>query len=222
MGFRRKKVETYAEGLEEVLGVLVDVEHARLGVLGEVEGRDLGDVLVLALALLFLELERDTADGTTLDTLHQVSGVTGDLLAVSALLANNSRIWQRSYLVAQALGGNDGNLIADALVGLEVESQLGVVTLNDDLGGLLDSLGTNATHFGGMCVLAEEEMTEKCSRRNFEKRGRSWRICDGWKVVLPASVNCLALWGRARSALTSSLTVTPLCSSSFNIHCSHL
>jgi len=71
--------ETYAEGLEEVLGVLVDVEHARLGVLGEVEGRDLGDVLVLALALLFLELERDTADGTTLDTLHQVSGVTGDL-----------------------------------------------------------------------------------------------------------------------------------------------
>lgn len=87
MGFRRKKEETYAEGLEEVLGVLVDVEHARLGVLGEVEGRDLGDVLVLALALLFLELERDTADGTTLDTLHQVSGVTGDLLAVSALLA---------------------------------------------------------------------------------------------------------------------------------------
>lgn len=62
------------------------------------------------------------------------------------------------YLVAQALGGNDGNLIADALVGLEVESQLGVVTLNDDLGGLLDSLGTNATHFGGMCGLAEEEM----------------------------------------------------------------
>lgn len=56
------------------------------------------------------------------------------------------------YLVAQALGGNDGNLIADALVGLEVESQLGVVTLNDDLGGLLDSLGTNATHFCGMCV----------------------------------------------------------------------
>ena len=73
--------KTYAEGLEEVLGVLVDVEHARLGVLGEVESRNLGDVLVLALALLFLELERDTADGTTLDTLHQVSGVTGDLFS---------------------------------------------------------------------------------------------------------------------------------------------
>ena len=60
-----------------------------------------------------------------------------------------------SHLVAQALGGNDGNLIADALVGLEIESQLGVVTLNDDLGGLLDGLCSNATHVGDcvyMCV----------------------------------------------------------------------
>ena len=60
-------------------------------------------------------------------------------------------------LVAETLGGNDGDLIADALVGLEVESQLGVVPLNDDLGGLLDSLGTNATHFDGlMCGEAVE------------------------------------------------------------------
>jgi hypothetical protein len=70
-------------------------------------------------------------------------------------------------LVPQALRGNDGNLglrvslpwlaachcvcpylIADALVGLEVERQLGVVTLNDDLGGLLDGLCSDATHFG--------------------------------------------------------------------------
>lgn len=56
-------------------------------------------------------------------------------------------------LVAQALGSNDGDLIADALVGLEVEGQAGVVPLNDDLGGLLDSLGTNATHFGGIEVV---------------------------------------------------------------------
>lgn len=55
----------------------------------------------------------------------------------------------KAYLVAEALGGDDGNLIADALVGLEVQGELGVVPLNDDLGGLLDSLGANATHFGG-------------------------------------------------------------------------
>jgi hypothetical protein len=51
-----------------------------------------------------------------------------------------------SYLVAETLRGNDCNLIADSLVGLEIEGQLGVVSLNDDLGGLLDGLGTNATH----------------------------------------------------------------------------
>jgi hypothetical protein len=56
-------------------------------------------------------------------------------------------------LVAQALGSNDGDLIADALVGLKVESETGVVPLNDDLGGLLDSLGTNATHFDGIDLM---------------------------------------------------------------------
>jgi hypothetical protein len=64
---RRK--ETYAQALEQVLGLLVDVERAGIAVLGEVERGDLGDVLVLALTLLFLELEGDTADRTTLDTL---------------------------------------------------------------------------------------------------------------------------------------------------------
>lgn len=53
-------------------------------------------------------------------------------------------------LVAETLGSNDGDLIADALVGLKVQGELGVVSLNDDLGGLLDGLGTNATHFGGI------------------------------------------------------------------------
>lgn len=67
-----------AEGLEEVLGVGVDIELAGLG-LGDIESGDLGDVLVLALTLLLLELEGDTADGATLDTLHQVGGVTSDL-----------------------------------------------------------------------------------------------------------------------------------------------
>lgn len=67
-----------AEGLEEVLGVGVDIELAGLG-LGDIQSGDLRDVLVLALTLLLLELEGDTADGATLDTLHQVGGVTSDL-----------------------------------------------------------------------------------------------------------------------------------------------
>jgi hypothetical protein len=158
--------KTYAEALEEVLGLLVDVESTRLGVLGEVESGDLGDVLVLALTLLLLKLEGDTADGTTLNTLHQVSGVSGDL-------------------VPQTLGGDDGDLsgalvpivpctarrgvphlIANPLVGLEVERQLGVVTLDDDLGGLLDSLRADATHFGGFLrIWWEEESCELVENR---------------------------------------------------------
>ena len=62
---------------------------------------------------------------------------------------------EKSYLVAETLGGNDGNLIADSLVGLEIEGELWVVSLNDDLSGLLDGLGTNATHFGGLRVSRE-------------------------------------------------------------------
>lgn len=75
------RVEAHA--LEQVLGLLVDVEHAALAVLGEVEGRDLGHVLVLPLTLFFLELEGDAADGATLDALHQVGGETGDLGGMS-------------------------------------------------------------------------------------------------------------------------------------------
>lgn len=47
--------------------------------------------------------------------------------------------------VAQRLGGDDGHLLADALVGVEVQPQTGVVLLNDDLGGLLDGLCPNTT-----------------------------------------------------------------------------
>lgn len=83
--------------LKEILSLRINVQLAALGVLGEVESGDLGNVLILALTLLLLELEGDTADGTALDTLHQVGGVAGDL-------------------VAEALGSNDGNLIADTFL----------------------------------------------------------------------------------------------------------
>ena len=58
------------------LGVGIDLQ----GVDGDVESGDLGDVVVLALALLLLELEGDAADGALLDTLHQVCREAGDLV----------------------------------------------------------------------------------------------------------------------------------------------
>lgn len=138
--------------LKEVLGLAIDVEVAALGVLGEVQSGDLRNVLILALTLLLLKLEGDTADGATLDTLHQVGGVSGNLISHLSQQVASILSWFLvvANLVAQALGGDDGNLIADALVGLEVQGETGVVPLNDDLGGLLDSLGANATHFGGI------------------------------------------------------------------------
>jgi predicted membrane protein len=63
---------TYANALKEILGVLVNVELASLGVLAEVESGDLGNVLILTLTLLLLELEGDTANRATLDTLHPI------------------------------------------------------------------------------------------------------------------------------------------------------
>lgn len=50
--------------------------------------------------------------------------------------------WRLEFtnLVAKTLGGDDSDLIADTLVGLEVEGQLGVVSLDDDLGRSLNGL----------------------------------------------------------------------------------
>lgn len=105
--------------LEKVLGLGVDIEGGSLGV----EGRDLGDEVVLSLSLLLLKLERDTADGTSLNPLHQVGG-------------------ESSNLVSKTLGRNDGNLIADLLVGVEIESKTGVVLLDNNSRSSLDGFGS--------------------------------------------------------------------------------
>jgi len=54
-----------------------------------------------------------------------------------------------AYLVPQSLASDDSNFVAYSLVGLEVESELWVVSLDNDLGGLLDCLRSNATHLCG-------------------------------------------------------------------------
>jgi hypothetical protein len=45
-----------------------------------------------------------------------------------------------AYLVAKSLTSNDGNLIADAFVGLEVKGEFGIVPLDDHFGRFLDRL----------------------------------------------------------------------------------
>jgi hypothetical protein len=133
----RDSIETHA--LEQILRIVIHIQLSRLGVLREVEGRDLRHVLILALTFLFLELEGDAADGAALDALHQVGGVACDL--GGGLV----RIWEgrrerMADLVAKTLGSDDGDLIAYPLVGLEVEGELWVVAFDDDFSGLLHCL----------------------------------------------------------------------------------
>jgi hypothetical protein len=71
-------VKTYTKALEEILCFVVHLQS--ILVLSEVEGRNFGNVLILSLTLLFLELEGDTTDRTTLNTLHQMRCVTGNLI----------------------------------------------------------------------------------------------------------------------------------------------
>ena len=92
-----------------------------------VKSRHLRNVLVLALALFFLELERDTTDRTTLDAAHQVGG-------------------EARNLVAEALRGHNGHLVDHLLVGVEVNGvQTGVVLLNENTRSALGGLSADAT-----------------------------------------------------------------------------
>jgi hypothetical protein len=65
--FREKKSETH-------LGVAVNFQPSRRCI----ESGDFRDVVVFVFMLLLLELEGNTADGASLDTLHQMGGSTGD------------------------------------------------------------------------------------------------------------------------------------------------
>ena len=52
-----------------------------------------------------------------------------------------------THLVAKTLGGDNGDLVAYSLVGLKVEGEFGVVSFDDDFGGLLDSLCLDQSSF---------------------------------------------------------------------------
>ena len=83
--------------------------------------------------------------------------------------------WARklTYLVAESLASDDSDFVAYPLVGLEVECEFGVVSLDDDFGGLLDGLCTNATHLDGV---GEKFVAVRSSCRIFNevKQGAVW------------------------------------------------
>jgi hypothetical protein len=66
-----------------------------------------------------------------------------------------------SNLVAQPLGGDDGHLLAHALVGLEVDRQAHVVLLYDDAGGPLGRLGADASLRAGSGDTARQRIPQR-------------------------------------------------------------
>jgi hypothetical protein len=78
--------------LQHVKCVLVDLDRVLLG-----DDRHFRCVIVALFTFFFLQLDRNALDWSALDTLHQTSDVTGDL-------------------VSHALGRDFGDVIADTLV----------------------------------------------------------------------------------------------------------
>ena len=72
-------------------------------------------------------------------------GVAGNLQGKNLPSKKKNMIQEPKFrcvpnLVAKTFGGNDGNFIADTLVGLEIERELGIVALNNHFRRLFDGL----------------------------------------------------------------------------------
>jgi len=86
-----------------------------------IESGDVGDVVVFTLTFFLLELERDTANGATLNTLHQMGGETEILLRrrFEGTTACKVRMLDPPYLIHAMTATHD--FIDDSLVGVEIE-----------------------------------------------------------------------------------------------------
>lgn len=62
------------------------------------------------------------------------------MLRLDIVIEKSYNELSKTCLVAKPFAGDDRDLIADTLVGLEVECEFGIVPFDDDLGGFLDCL----------------------------------------------------------------------------------
>jgi hypothetical protein len=108
-----------SHSLQQVPGLLVNSNSLLL------QGTNLRNKVQTTLTFLLLKLQGDVTDGSLGNTLHKVGG-------------------EPSNLVTHTLGGGDGDLIDDTLVGVEIESETGVVLLDDGTCGFLDGLGADS------------------------------------------------------------------------------
>merc|ERR1712200_145397 len=88
----------HIERLEHFFGISINLKDIL-----SVNIRHLGNVVVASLTFLLLQLNGDPSDWSSLDSLHEVSCETSDL-------------------VPEALAWNDGDLLSNALIGMEVRA----------------------------------------------------------------------------------------------------
>lgn len=70
---------TYSEAFQKILCLTIHVELATVG-LSEVKGRYIRHILILPFSLFFLKFERNTSDWATLDALHEMCSISGNLV----------------------------------------------------------------------------------------------------------------------------------------------
>jgi len=108
--------------LEHFSGFIVD------GDLLEINDGLLGDEVKSSLSFFFLDLQGNTSDGSLLDSLHQVSS-------------------KSCNLVTESLGRDLSDFGEDLLVEVEVVGELAEVMLDESLSGSLDCFSSDSTHF---------------------------------------------------------------------------
>ena len=106
--------------LEHIIRVLVNDN------LVNVKNGDLRNEVHSSLTLLFLQLQGDSSNGTSLNSLHEMRNETGNL-------------------VAHTFGRDHSDLITDSLVGPKVESKFSVVLLYDLSTVVFYRFGSNAS-----------------------------------------------------------------------------
>lgn len=154
----RQLAET--ERLQQVISVVINFEL--VVAVRQVQSRHVWDVLVSSFTLFLLKLEGDTSNWALLDTLHQMGGVTSDL-------------------VSETLGWDVSNFTGETLVGFKVEGEFWVVTLDHLLSSSLDGFSSDATHLVVLLALVGE------CRKKFLLYSTVCQIGSEWARVLPTS-----------------------------------
>lgn len=108
---------TKAQRFKHITGVGVDLDGFLL------QGRNFWNKVQSSFSFFFLQFQRDTTDRSLGNATHQMRCVSSDL-------------------IAHALGGEDGNIVDNTLVGVEVHRQAGVVLLDDRTSRFLYCFGS--------------------------------------------------------------------------------